>query len=56
MNVYEDWTREKIIEHLEAYSFGLHELGNLAIRQQNEIRKLKQRLDGIDNIREVFHG
>lgn len=56
MSEYGDWPREKLIEHIEAYGAGLHELGKVATSQQRKIERLERRLNYIDNTRRVFHG
>lgn len=49
MDDYHGWTKEKLIEHIKAYSAGLHEISGLAMKQMAEIRNLRRRL-------ELIHG
>ncbi len=52
---YADWSREKLIEHITAYSEALHELAGVAMKQDHEIRKLRARVAHIDAVRGWFH-
>lgn len=56
---YKYWSRKKLIEHIQAYGAGLHELANTAMKQEHELKKLrplKQRIEAIEQFREFLHG
>lgn len=53
---YQDWPREKMIEHLDAYSSAIHELAGNVMQQKYEIFKLKQRLQFIAATRSAIYG
>jgi len=56
MENYNAWPKEKLIEHLTAYGSALHDLGGLALKQQFEIKKLRERVTWIEEIRGLMHG
>lgn len=53
---YENWPREKLIEHVTAYSAGIHELANQVMAQRHKIMQLEKRLTWITGVREYIHG
>ena len=59
MDNYESWSRDKLIEHLTAYSESLHSLANHAMKQEYELKRLRSlehRLARLNGIREMIHG
>lgn len=56
MSSYATWKKSKLIEHIEAYSHGMHELAGEVMKKNAEISRLKMRLEGIDEFRDMLHG
>lgn len=56
MTDYTDWTREKMIEHLTAYSAGIHQLANTVMEQRYKISRLEKRIVWITQVRGWLHG
>ncbi len=56
---YRAMTRPELIRHVTAYGEALHTLGNRAVIQELELRRLRmtaERMKGIDGIRQHIHG
>lgn len=56
---YASWSRKKLLQHVRAYAAALHDLGNVAMKQEAELRKLRPlavRVDALDKCREHLHG
>lgn len=51
---YHHMTREQLVNHCEAYSEALHQLSNRTMRYIRELKRLQQRFDNLDHIRELF--